>query len=185
MDATLIRRATVDDLGRITEVYNQYIVDSHVSFDTEPWSVERRRQWWELYDSGDGPWQVWVAEVDGRVAGASWSSRFRPRAAYESSVETTIVFDPEVTGRGLGGRLYGALLDDLDNRGVHRQYAVIALPNDASVALHHKMGYQTQAVQDEVGHKMGRYWSTMLLQRIPPGRETADPTQSPPRSTEG
>ncbi|MCP3854730.1 MAG: N-acetyltransferase [Actinomycetia bacterium] len=185
MGATLIRRASVDDLARITEIYNQYIVDSHVSFDTKPWNLERRREWWELYDSGDGPWQVWVAEVDGRVVGASWSSRFRPRTAYDSSVETTIVFDPGVTGRGLGGRLYEALLDDLDHRGVHRQYAIIALPNDASVALHHRMGYKTQAVQDEVGHKMGRYWSTMLLERIPPGREAADRAQGPPGSIGG
>ena len=167
MDATLIRRAEAGDLPRLTEIYNQYIVDSHVSFDTEPWTLDQRREWWRTYETGDGPWQAWVAEVDGRVIGGSWSSRFRPRTAYDSSVETTIVFDPDATGRGLGTRLYRALLDDLDARGVHRQYAIIALPNDSSVALHHKLGYETQAVQDEVGFKHGRYWSTMLLQRVP------------------
>ncbi len=174
MAATLFRRAGDGDLPRITDIYNRYIVDSHVSFDTDPWSLDQRQDWWQTYESGDGPWQVWVAETDGRVIGASWSSRFRPRPAYDSSVETTIVFDPEATGAGLGTRLYRALLDDLDARGVHRQYAIVALPNDASVALHHKLGYQTQAVQDEVGFKMGRYWSTMLLQRIPPdGSQTS------------
>ncbi len=166
------RPATADDLPRITQIYNRYIVDSHVSFDTEPWSLEQRRQWWVLYEEGLGddgyPWIAWVCEVDGYVVGASWASRYRLKAAYDSSVETTIVLDGDATGRGLGSSLYRALLGELDRRGVHRQYAIVALPNQASVALHHRVGFTTQAVQDEVGFKDGVYWSTMLLQRIPP-----------------
>lgn len=165
------RRATADDLPRITEIYNHYITTTHVSFDTEPWTADQRRSWWERYEAGwqvpGYPWVVHVTELDGTVVGGAWSSPYRSKAAYRSSVETTIVLDPAVLGRGMGSGLYRNLLDELDARGVHRQYAVVALPNDASVALHHRLGFTTQAVQDEVGFKGGRYWSTMLLQRIP------------------
>lgn len=160
----MIRRATTDDLADITALYNQYVVDSHVSFDLEPWTIEQRRAWFTKY-GGDNPWQVWVADIDAEIVGAAWSSPFRPKAAYDSSVETTIVLAPGHTGRGLGTELYRALLGDVDVRGAHRAYAIIALPNDASVALHHKLGFVTVGEQHEVGFKLGRYWSTMLLER--------------------
>lgn len=159
-----MRTATDADLEGITAIYNQYIVDSHVSFDTEPWSVEARLDWFGHY-GGDTPWQVWVADDAGRVVGAAWSSRFRPKAAYDGTVETTIVLDSGATGRGIGSALYAALLDDIDRRGVHRAIAIVSLPNDASIALHHKLGFETLSIQDEVGYKLGRYWSTALLQR--------------------
>lgn len=172
------RPATDDDVAAICAIYNQSIVGSHVSFDTEPWTVESRREWFAHY-GGDTPWQVWVATEGAAVVGAAWSSRYRPRAAYDSSVETTIVIDADATGRGVGARLYGALLDDLDARDVHRAYAVVALPNDASVALHRRCGFETLSVQDEVGFKLGRWWSTMLLQRRHPRHGPPAPPDQP------
>ena len=163
----MIRRATVDDLAPITDIYNHYIVESHVSFDLEPWTVDQRRAWFAKY-GGDTPWQVWVTELDGEILGAAWSSPFRPKAAYDSSVETTIVMKPGRGGRGLGTELYRTLLSDVDAQGAHRAYAIVALPNDASIALHHKLGFVSLGVQHEVGFKMGRFWSTMLLERRAP-----------------
>jgi phosphinothricin acetyltransferase len=160
----MIRRATADDLAAITALYNHYIVDSHVSFDLEPWTLDQRRTWFSKY-GGDTPWQVWVAELDDEVVGAAWSSPFRPKAAYDSSVETTIIVAPGHHGRGLGTELYRTLLGDIDTHGAHRAYAIVALPNDASVALHHKLGFVTVGEQHEVGFKMGRFWSTALLER--------------------
>jgi phosphinothricin acetyltransferase len=99
------------------------------------------------------------------VVGAAWSSPFRPKAAYDTSVETTIVLDPAAIGRGLGKRLLAALLDELAAEDVHRAYAVIALPNDASIALHHRLGYRSLGIQNEVGRMYGKYWDTKLLER--------------------
>ncbi len=115
----MIRRATVDDLAPITDIYNHYIVESHVSFDLEPWTVDQRRAWFAKY-GGETPWQVWVTELEGEILGAAWSSPFRPKAAYDSSVETTIVLKPGRSGRGLGTELYRTLLSDVDAHGAHR-----------------------------------------------------------------
>jgi L-amino acid N-acyltransferase YncA len=110
-----IRRATDADLDGITRIY--------VSFDTEPWPRERRIAWWDEHQ-GHPRLVVLVADVDGDVVGAAYSSWYRPKVAYERSVETSIVLDGAWTGRGLGRRLYSALLDELAEAGTHRAYAV-------------------------------------------------------------
>lgn len=156
----VIRPATEDDLAAINAIYNRYIVDSHVSFDADPWDMERRREWWGHYRG-----RVLVADADGKVVGTAFAGPWRHKAAYATSVETTVVLDPTVVGLGLGTALLSALLDLLAGQGVHRAYAIIALPNDASVALHRKLGYRKIGVLDEVGRKMDRYWSTMLLEK--------------------
>ena len=159
-----VRRATTSDLPDITRIYDCYIVDSHVSFDLEPWSAARRERWWEEH-RGHDRLVVLVAEAGGAVIGTAYSSWYRPKAGYERSVETSIVLDPDHVGRGTGTLLYGALLDELAATGTHRAYAVVALPNEASVALHHKLGFADVGVEDESGYKLGRYWSTLTLEK--------------------
>jgi phosphinothricin acetyltransferase len=159
-----IRPATAGDLADITRIYDRYIVDSHVSFDLEPWSTERRQRWWDEHQ-GHPRLVVLVAETDGAVVGSAYSSWYRPKAGYERSVETSIVLEPDRTGAGIGTLLYVRLLDELAAAGTHRAYAVVALPNDASVALHHKVGFTDVGVEDESGYKLGRYWSTLTLEK--------------------
>lgn len=159
-----IRGATEADLDAITRIYDQYIVDSPVSFDVEPWSRQRRLAWWEDHQ-GHPRLAVLVADADGDVVGATYSSWYRPKVAYQRSVETSIVLDGAWTGRGLGRRLYGTLLDQLAAAGTHRAYAVVTIPNDASVALHHRLGFRDVGVEDESGFKLGRYWSTLTLEK--------------------
>ena len=158
-----IRDATVADLDAISAIYDTTIVDSHISFDTEPWSRARRAKWWDEHQ-GDPRLVVLVAERGGDVVGIAYSSWYRPKDGYRRSVETSIVLHPGETGAGLGTRLYSALLDRLAAGGTHRAYAVIALPNDASVALHHRLGFRDVGVEDECGWKLGRYWSTLTLE---------------------
>lgn len=147
----------------MTAIYNEYVVGSHVSFDMEPWTIEERRIW--LASKNEGLHQAWVAVIDGDVVGSAWSGPWRAKEAYARSVETTVVLDPAWLGRGIGADLYRALLDAVETAGAHRAYAVVALPNDASIALHHKLGFRTVGVLDEAGAKLGSWWSTELLER--------------------
>jgi len=156
-----IRDATPADFRRINDIYNWTIVDNHVSFDTEPFDLERRRGWW---DARGPELSCLVAEDDGRVVGVTYSSTYRPKVAYRSSVETTIVLDVEHLGRGLGSRLLGALLGRLREQEVHLAVAIVALPNDASTALHRSLGYRSVGVLHEVGFKLGRHWDTEIFE---------------------
>lgn len=158
------RAAVAADLERINEIYNTTIVDSHVSFDTEPWTGGQREAWFAARE-GHPLHQVWVAEVEGVVVGTAYAGPWRDKAAYADAVETTIVLEPGVTGQGVGTALYTALLNALANAGAHRAYVIVALPNDASIAMHHRLGFRTIGVLDEVGEKMGTRWSTELLEK--------------------
>ncbi len=158
----VIRDATRDDFARINEIYNWTIVDNHISFDTEPWTIESRASWCE---GRDADLDLLVAEVEGNVVGVAYSSRYRPKKAYRSSAETTIVLDTDHLGAGLGTRLLGALLDRLKDRGLRTAIAIVALPNEASMGLHQKLGYETVGVIHEAGFKYNKYWDTAILER--------------------
>lgn len=153
-----IRCAESADLNRLVEIYNHYVVETHVTFDTEPFAVNERIQWFNQF-AETGRYRLLVAETDDSIVGYASSTTFKPRAAYGTSVETTIYLDPKQFGRGVGVRLYGELLDQLiADESVHRAYSGIALPNDGSVALHRKLGFEHVGSYHEVGFKFDKYW---------------------------
>jgi phosphinothricin acetyltransferase len=159
-----IRPARESDLERLTEIYNYYVMHTPITFDLEPFSVVERGEWFRHY-SASGPHRLLIAETDGRVVGYVTSSRFRPKAAYETSVETTIYLAPEATGRGVGSALYAALFAALADEDLHRAYAGVTLPNPASVALHRKVGFRSIGVYREVGRKFGKYWDVEWFEK--------------------
>jgi len=159
-----IRFARESDLGRLTQIYNYYVINTPITFDLEPLSVAERCEWFRHY-SASGPHRLLIAETDGLVVGYVTSSRFRPKAAYDTSVETSIYLAPEATGRGMGTELYAALFDALAEEDLHRAYAGVTLPNTASVALHRKVGFQSIGVYREVGRKFGKYWDVEWFEK--------------------
>ena len=167
-----IRPGTVDDLSALNEIYNQYVLDTHYTFDVEPMSVDARREWFMHYDTR-GRHRLLVAVSEARVIGYASSSRFRPKQAYETSIETSVYLEPESVGRGAGSLLYEALFKALVGEDVHRAYAGIALPNPASVGLHERFGFKRVAHFTEQGRKFGRYWDVAWYEK-PLGAESAD-----------
>jgi len=80
------------------------------------------------------------------------------------------VLDQEFLGQGLGTQLLGAMVQRLTDEGFHRAIAIVALPNDGSIAVHHKLGYRTVGVLTDVGTKLGERWDTEILERaLTPG----------------
>jgi phosphinothricin acetyltransferase len=152
-----IRPARIDDLPRLTEIYNHYIVNTPTTFELEPFTVEQRAEWFRRYAT-TGRYRLLVAEGEGGVLGYTSSSPFHPRRAYDTTVETTILCAPEAVGRGIGRLLYDALFKSLQGEDVHMVLALITLPNDASCALHERFGYARATVLREVGRKFGQYW---------------------------
>src|SRR5581483_5478546 len=152
-----IRPARAEDLPRLVEIYNHYVRETAITFDLEPWSVEQRRPWFEQFRE-TGPHRLLVAERDGAIAGYAGSHRFRDKAAYDTTVETTIYCAAEATGAGIGSALYRALFAALAGEDLHLAVAGITLPNPASVALHERFGFARAGVMHAVGRKFGRYW---------------------------
>ncbi|MEN8239281.1 MAG: N-acetyltransferase family protein [Actinomycetota bacterium] len=157
-----VTSATDADVDAMNGIYNQYIVDSHVSFDTEPWTYEQRSAW--LADRISKGYPVLIARDAEKIVGTAWSGPWRDKAAYASSAETTVVVDSDSTGMGIGSLLCAELITRLSDLGFHRCYALVALPNEPSVALHHKLGFTDVGVLDEAGFKDDSFVSTLLLE---------------------
>ncbi len=152
-----VRPAAQEDLGQLNDIYNRYVVETHFTFDIEPMTIEARREWFAHYDS-TGRYRVLVGVSDATVIGYATSSRWRPKPAYETSVETSIYLAPDAVGRGIGTKLYEELFKQLQREDLHRAYAGIALPNQASIALHERVGFKRVAHFTEQGRKFDRYW---------------------------
>lgn len=162
----LIRTAETDDAVEIAYIYNYYIATSHATFEVEPVDgaeIERR-----LADAVSGGYAFLVAEEDGEVIGYAYSHEFRSRCAYEQTAEVSIYLKPGHDGKRVGSTLYERLFAELLDAGrYHAIIAGIALPNEASIALHEKFGMTKVAHFSEVGRKFGRwidvgYWQLRL-----------------------
>jgi phosphinothricin acetyltransferase len=164
MAALKIRPAVRDDLPRLTEIYNHYVINTPITFDLEPVSVESRARWFNEH-AGTKRHRLFVAEDAGLVVGWAGTGPFRDRAAYDTSVETTVYCAREATGRGIGAAMYRVLIDALKDEDIRRVLAGITLPNDASVALHRKFGFSEVGVFTECGRKFGKYWDVVWMER--------------------
>jgi len=159
-----IRAAVRNDLPRLTEIYNHYVIHTPVTFDIEPYTVEGREAWFNQFHTS-GRYRLLVAEQGGRILGYVGTTRFRAKAAYDTSVETTIYCGQEAIGKGIGGLLYSALFDAMKGEDVHRLLAGYTLPNAASAALHERLGFKFVGTYTEVGRKFGRYWDVTWAER--------------------
>ncbi|MFI0742859.1 GNAT family N-acetyltransferase [Streptomyces sp. NPDC021100] len=161
---TRIRPGTEDDLEELTRIYNHYVVETPITFDIEPFTVDGRRPWL-LEHPDSGPHRLLVAEQGGKLLGYATSSALRAKHAYATSVETTVYVAPEHVGHGVGGLLYSSLFEVLEREDVHMALAGITVPNDASRRLHERFGFRPVGVYEQVGRKFGRFWDVAWFQR--------------------
>jgi phosphinothricin acetyltransferase len=160
-----IRPGRESDVPALTAIYNHYVRETPITFDVETVSVEARRTWFASF-AGAGRYRIFVAERGGEIEGYAATLRFRPKAAYDTTVETTIYLRPDTGGQGLGAALYATLFEAIRGEDLHRALAGIALPNPASIALHERFGFRTVGVFAEVGRKLGRYWDVVWMEKL-------------------
>lgn len=161
----MIRSATLSDSEAIAHIYNHYIENTTITFEEEPVSIQEMANRLNNISAEALPWIV--AELDGKVIGYAYATKWRARAAYRHSVETTVYLDQAFLGRGYGKLLYEALLSILRQKGIHTAIGGIALPNESSVVLHERLGFTNVAILKEIGNKFNQwidvgYWQIHL-----------------------
>ena len=157
-----IRRATEGDAARLGEIYNWYVANTFVTFETEAVPVnEMRRRIREKLAS----YEWIVGELNHEIAGYAYYGPFRARGAYFRTIESTIYLSQDSKGKGIGKKLYSALIDSASEKGFRELIGVIALPNPASIALHAGLGFHEAGVLQRVGYKFGTYHDVALWQR--------------------
>ena len=157
-----IRRANISDSTAIVEIYNWYIENTTITFETIPVSVEEMNNRIEdklvNYD-----W--FVAELNDKVIGYAYYGAFRTRVAYQHTVETDIYLSPEFKGNGIGSLLYAQLFDSANDKGFREMLAVVALPNSDSIRFHKKMGFTEVGLMKKIGYKFNEYIDVSFLQK--------------------
>ena len=153
-DSVMIRPAEVKDAEAICNIYNHYVENTTITFEEQAVAIDDMR---ERISGIIITLPFCVYEDNNRVTGYAYAAKWRARSAYKYTVETTVYIDKENTGKGIGTQLYQRLLSELKDKGIHRAIGGIALPNESSVALHEKMGFEKVAEFNEVGYKFERW----------------------------
>jgi L-amino acid N-acyltransferase YncA len=159
----------LSDAAGICAIYNYYVLNTHVNFEEEAITAsEMQQRIGEVLQKL--PWLVYVQ--NDTVAGYAYASEWKSRCSYRYSVETTVYVQEGLAGKGIGSMLYEALLTELSGMPVHAVIGGIAQPNDASIALHEKFGFQKVAHFKEVGYKFNRwidvaYWEKLIKMDLP------------------
>ena len=150
-----VRPATPADAPEVARIYNPYIRETIITFEEVEVVCEEMVSRMRAVADASLPWLV--LEEDAKVIGYSYASRWHARSAYRHTAESTIYLEASACGRGHGRHLYSTLLDELRRRPIHAIVGGIALPNDASVALHERLGFRKAAHYAEVGRKFERW----------------------------
>lgn len=172
-----VRVATPADAYAIQAIYAPMVLDSVISFELAPPTVDEMAERIAL-TLRTYPYPV--AEMGGKVVGYAYASQHRAREAYRWSVDVTVYIDPALHRKGIGRALYQRLLPLLEKQGFHAAYAGIALPNAGSIGIHEALGFTHIGTYPEVGYKHGQ-WHSVGYWRKPLGTVTP-PTEIIPFS---
>ena len=157
-----IRLATPSDAAALLAIYAPYVENTAITFEYEVPTIEdftnRIAKTLEKYP-------YLVAEEDGVVVGYAYASTYYARAAYDWAVELSVYVSLDSRGQGVGTKLYDALEYLLDQMGYVHFLACISLPNEASLTLHRKRGYQQVAHFPKIGYKFNRWHDIVWLQK--------------------
>lgn len=150
----MIRPMTLNDVGEIASIYAHYVNNTVITFDTEvPSEAEMARRLTPIIEHDP----AWVCEEDGKIVGYCYAHEWKVKKAYSTTAETTIYLHPDYPGKGYGKLLMNRLIDDCRNRSFHALIACITIPNEPSVRLHEKLGFEQVSCFREVGRKFDRW----------------------------
>ena len=158
-----IRQATLDDLEDITDIYNEAILKTVATFDTEIKILEEQKIWFEQHGPNN---PIVVAEEDDSIVGWAALSKYSTRCAYTNTAEISLYVKEEFQGKGIGRKLMDSIDKEGKKAGIHVVLARITEGNDISVHLHNSVGFEHVGVMKEVGLKFGKRLDVHLMQKI-------------------
>jgi phosphinothricin acetyltransferase len=159
-----VRLAEVGDAEGIRRIYNREVLESTVTFDLVPRSLDDQVHWLQ---ARSGAHAVVVADDGtGAVCGFGSLSPYRERPAYSTTVEDSVYVDPAHQGRGVGKLLLSELVTVATAHGFHSVIARIVGGHEASIALHRACGFGVVGTEREVGRKFGRWLDVVVMQRL-------------------
>jgi len=159
-----IRAATLNDVPTIHAIYSHNVLTGTASWEYDPPSLdEMRARMCAILEKG---YPYFVAESEGRIAGYTYASSYRPRIGYRFTVEDSVYVLDDFHGRGVGRALLNTLIGACSAKGYKQMVAVIGdSANVASIKLHRAVGFTHAATMPNIGYKFERWLDSVLMQR--------------------
>jgi len=157
----LIRPFHIKDTQSLLDIYNYYVLNTTVTFDIEALSFE---VFLEKVNHINAEYPFIVFEENGEILGYAYGSRFRPKPAYNYVAESTVYVKHNSHGKQIGTKLYAELIRLLKETNLHTVLGVLTIPNDASIKLHKRFGFEQVANLKEVGLKFGKWQNVGIWQ---------------------
>ena len=167
-----IRTATPEDAPAILSVYAPFVLETSITFE---YDVPSPSAFAERISSILNDYPYLVAETDGVVCGYAYASRHMVRTAYDWDVQTSVYLAPEHHGKGIGRRLYACLFALLREQGLCNAYAIITLPNEASLAIHTAFGFTPCGTHHRTGYKNGSWHDVAWMEKALAVPDRPDP----------
>jgi L-amino acid N-acyltransferase len=158
-----IRRALAEDVEAITAIYNEAILTTTATFDTEPKTTAERMEW---FTSHDDRHPILVATFEGRIVGWASLSRWSDRPAYDDTAETSFYVRSDVRGRGIGRMLKEAIIEEARKLHFHTLIARVAEGSKESLHLNESAGFTHVGTMKQVGRKFGKLLDVHILQKM-------------------
>ena len=157
----MIRPVTASDARQIVDIYNDYILNTTISFETVPLTVEQMQRRIEEIAS-HCPYIVW--EEDDEIAGYCYAHPWKERAAYHLTLETTVYLSPQYFRKSIGTKLMQRLIVDCRKMGFKVLIACITADNEASIEMHRQLGFKQVSYFEQVGEKFGKMLDVVDMQ---------------------
>lgn len=157
----MIRQLHTTDIQVLLDIYNYYVLNTVVTFDIEPLSFSTFRDKINHINTSH-PFLIY--EDEGEVLGFAYASMFRPKPAYNFTLESTVYVKHTAHGKKIGTQLYKALIEKLRETEAHTVLGVLTMPNEASVKLHEKFGFKKVAHIEDAGLKFGEWQDVGIWQ---------------------
>lgn len=159
----IVRPARLKDVPAIAEIYHHHVIHGFGTFEEAPPSVEDMTARLRVVQDKDMPW--FVVEEDRAIVAWAYAAQYRDRSAYRFTVEDSVYVAPEMRGKGYGRAALEAVIKACEAKGMRRVIAVIGdSRNEASIGLHHALGFIPCGLLPSVGFKGGRWLDVMLMQ---------------------
>jgi len=157
----MIRNVRIEDAKDIVDIYNYYILNTNITFEIDSLDVEEMEK--RIVDkTKSNPWIVY--EEDNKIVGYAYVGEWKSRVAYRFAKEISIYLDNNARGQGVGTKLMRRLLEECKNQDIHTLISIITMPNDISMSIHKRFGFEKAGYFKEVGFKGGKWLDVVYLQ---------------------
>ena len=116
--ALTFRFAAPADSAALLKIYGEYL-DTPITFEC---ALPSEAEFAGRIAAVGREYPYLVCLEKGRIVGYAYAHRQAERAAYQWNAELSVYLDRSCTSRGLGRRLYGALIDILRLQGIRTVY---------------------------------------------------------------